>query len=176
MLEDEEKIILEYNFMTLAYFVSKPSTSKSSYDFGSSYSTTLDNGSKTKHQEDDVATNPGPSTHPSSDQCHLQHSDSDSESSAGDYVDPFALLKILTNVSDTMQKLAYVETSVTELNSKLDQKVSGLDSKLDAILHSLSQQSGPSVAEREAHLDQLISTSWKWSLGLEHPSRVPKCA
>ena len=35
----------------------------------------------------------------------------------------------------------------------MDQKVTGLDSKLHAILQSLSQQSEPSVAEREAHLD-----------------------
>ena len=46
----------------------------------------------------------------------------------------------------------------------MDQKVSGLDSKLDAILQPISQQSGPSVAEREAQLDQLISLRLKHSM------------
>ena len=51
-----------------------------------------------------------------------------------------------------------------ELNSRLDQKVSRLDSKLDAILRTLSQQSRPSVAEREAHLDQLVSIRLKHTM------------
>ena len=56
-----------------------------------------------------------------------------------------------------MAKVSSVDNSVTELNSKLDQKVSRLNSKLDVILQSLSHQSGPSVAERESQLNQLIS-------------------
>ena len=48
MLEDEAKIIPEYNFISSTHFVSKPSTSKSAYDFGSSSSTTPDGGSKSK--------------------------------------------------------------------------------------------------------------------------------
>ena len=60
-----------------------------------------------------------------------------------------------------MAKVSSVDNSVTELNSKLDQKVSRLDSKLDAMLQSLSQKSGPSTTEREAHLDQLISIRLK---------------
>ena len=84
--------------------------------------------------EDDVATKPGPSTNISSHQAPTHDSDSDSKSSAGDYIDPFALIEIQTNVSDTMKKVSCIETSFTELNTKLDQKVFGLDSKLDVIL------------------------------------------
>ncbi|XP_023739640.1 uncharacterized protein LOC111887699 [Lactuca sativa] len=153
LLDEEVGVIPEYTFMASAHFSSKPSRSKSSYDFGSSSSTTPDGDSNSKHQEDDATTKPGSSTHPHSPKSPSQHSDSDSESSAGDYVDPFALLEIRTNISDTMQKVASVETSVMELNSMMDQKVFGLDSKLDAILQTLSQQLGPSFAEREAHLD-----------------------
>ena len=47
---------------------------------------------------------------------------------------------------------------------KMDQKVSGLDSKLDVILQYISQQSGPSVAEREAQLDQFISFRLKHTM------------
>ena len=50
------------------------------------------------------------------------------------------------------------------LNTKIDEKVSRLDSNLDAILRSLSSQSGPSVAEREAQLDQLLSLWLKHSI------------
>lgn len=41
------------------------------------------------------------------------------------------------------------------LNTEIDEKVSGLDSKVDAILISMSEanKSEPSVAEREAQLD-----------------------
>ena len=62
------------------------------------------------------------------------------------------------------RKVASIETYVTKLNTKMDQKVSGLDSKLDVIHQSLSQQSGPSVAEREAQLDQLISLRLKQTM------------
>ena len=49
------------------------------------------------------------------------------------------------------------------LNSRLDVKVSGLYSKVDAILKSLSEtnKSGPTTAERKAQLDQLISLRLK---------------
>ena len=40
---------------------------------------------------------------------------------------------------------------------EIDDKVSGLDSKLDAILQSINNQSRPSAIDREAQLDQLIS-------------------
>lgn len=49
-----------------------------------------------------------------------------------------------------MKKVSSIETSVIELNTKLDQKVSIQDSKLDAIIQSLSNRSGPSIVEREA--------------------------
>lgn len=52
----------------------------------------------------------------------------------GDYIEPFALLEIQTIMSDMMKKVSLIERSVTELTTKMDQKVSGLDTKLDAIL------------------------------------------
>ena len=152
MLDDEAKSIPTTTFMTSKHFQSKSSASKSAYDFGSSSSTTPDATLNSKMSKDDDATKPSPSTNISS-KAPPNNSYFDSESSAGEYIDPFSLLEIQTNVSDTMQKVASIETSVTNLNTKMDQKVSGLDSKLDVILQSLSQHFGPFVAEREAQLD-----------------------
>lgn len=160
MQDEDAKTLPDAHLMTSVHYQSKASASKSAYDFGSSSSTTPDGFSNSKLQEDDAATKPGPSTNPSFNQSPPQHSDFDSESSAGDYVDPFALLEIRIHVSDTMLKVSSVESSVTEINTKLDQKVSGLD----AILRSLSQQSGPSAAEREAQLDQLMSLRLKHTM------------
>ncbi|XP_023753322.1 uncharacterized protein LOC111901670 [Lactuca sativa] len=153
MLEDDATKILDAHLMTSIHYQSKASVSKAAFDFGTSSTSTLDDGSNCHHQEDNDAIKPGPFPTSDTHQPPPQQSDSDSESSIGDHVDPFALLEIRTNVSDTMAKVSSVETSVTELNLKLDQKVSGIDSKLDTILQSLSRQSGPSSAEREAHLD-----------------------
>ena len=52
---------------------------------------------------------------------------------------------------------------MAQLDSKFDQKVSSLHSKLDVILKSLLEikQAGPSEAEREYKLDQLISLRFK---------------
>ena len=63
-----------------------------------------------------------------------------------------------------MKKVTTLETNVAELNSKIDKKVSWLDSKLDVILQSLSNQSGPSVDVRESLLHQLISIQLKHSI------------
>lgn len=75
------------------------------------------------------------------------------------------LLSLKFNLTFLIQfkNLDALETSVAGLNSKIDVKVSGMDSKLDAIIQSLSEtnKSGPTVAEREAHLDQFISLCLK---------------
>ena len=57
-----------------------------------------------------------------------------------------------------MKKVNAIESSVAGLNTKLDAKVPALDSKLGAILTSLSDvtRSSPMVVEREAQLDHLI--------------------
>lgn len=57
-----------------------------------------------------------------------------------------------------MKKVDVIETYVSGLNTKINEKFSGLDSKLDAIMLSLSEatKSGPTVVERDAQLDQLI--------------------
>lgn len=58
-----------------------------------------------------------------------------------------------------MKKVDAIETYVDRLNAKMDEKVSGLDSKLNVILNILfeTNKSGPTTAEKEAQLDQLIS-------------------
>ena len=65
-----------------------------------------------------------------------------------------------------MNKVDVIESSVIGLNTKIDEKVSRLDFKLDAILNSLSEanKSGPTVFEREAQLDQLISLCLKQTI------------
>ena len=67
MLDDESRVIPEYTFKASTHFSSKPSGSKSIYDFRSSSSTTPGGGSNSKHQEDDATTKPSPSTQ------HLSH-------------------------------------------------------------------------------------------------------
>lgn len=155
MLNDEGKTVPDTNFMSSVHFQSKPSSSKSAFDFGSSSSTTPDGGSNSniKVHEDYATTQPGPSTNPSFHKTKSHHSNSDTRSSAGDYIDPFAIIKMKTNVLDTMKKVSLTESSVTELNTKLNQKVFRLDSKHDAIIHSPSHQSRPTAAEREVQLD-----------------------
>lgn len=58
-----------------------------------------------------------------------------------------------------MNKVDTIEKTIAEINTMIDEKVSGLDSKLDAIHQSLSQtnRSRPTIDEQESHLDQLIS-------------------
>lgn len=65
-----------------------------------------------------------------------------------------------------MKRSNTIETFVVGLNAKLDAKVSGLDSKLDAILLSLFEatKSGPTNVEKEAQLDQLISLRIKHTI------------
>lgn len=48
-------------------------------------------------------------------------------------------MDIQVNVSDAMKKVHTLETLEASLNSKIDEKVFGLDSKLEAILSSLSE-------------------------------------
>ena len=135
MLNDDGNIVPDTHFMSSVKFLSNPSSSKSAFDFRSSFSTPDgDDNSNIKMQEDDAATNPGPYKNPTSHKEKPQHSNSVTGSSAGDYINLFALLKIHTNVSNTMKKVSCIETSVTELNTKIDQKVSRLDSKLDVII------------------------------------------
>ncbi|CAH1446996.1 unnamed protein product [Lactuca virosa] len=57
-------------------------------------------------------------------------------------------LNIPAQTTDPQQET----TLISGLNSKLDEKVFGLDSKLDAILKALSKANnfGPTMAEREA--------------------------
>lgn len=51
-----------------------------------------------------------------------------------------------------MKKVSTIEASIATLNSKIYENVSGLDSKLDVILQSMSKANkfGPSVSECEA--------------------------
>lgn len=93
-------------------------------------------------------------------------STSNTRSFAGNYVDQFALLEIRDSISGTMKKVNAIEAFVDGLNTRLDVKVFGLDSKLDAILNSLSttKPSRPTTAVREAQLDQLISLRLKHTI------------
>lgn len=65
-----------------------------------------------------------------------------------------------------MKKFESLDTYVAGLNAKIDEKVSGLDSKLDGILISLSKRnkSEHTTVEREAQLDQLISIRIKHTI------------
>lgn len=70
-----------------------------------------------------------------------------------------------------MKKVNTIEALVHGLNTRLDVKVYRLDSKLDAILKSLSAVniSGPTIAESEAQLDHLISLRLKHTIAeVEH--------
>lgn len=67
MLIDDGNTISDTQFMSSAKFLSRPSSSKSAFDFRSSSSTPDgDDNSNIKMKEDDAATHPGPSTNPTS--------------------------------------------------------------------------------------------------------------
>ena len=102
------------------HYQSKASASNSAFDFESSSTTTPDDGSNSNTQEDDDATKLDPSLNLDAHQPPLQQSDSDSESSVGDHVNPFVLLEIHNNVLYTMDKVSSVETSVAELKKYQD--------------------------------------------------------
>lgn len=55
---------------------------------------------------------------------------------------------------------------MAKLNAKIDEKVFGLNSKLDTNLNSLSKtnKSGPTPTEREAQIEQLISFQLKHTI------------
>lgn len=72
------------------------------------------------------------------DKYKIASSSLDTGSSTGNYVDPFALMELQDNVSVAVSKVESLHKSVAQLDSKLDAKVSGLNTKLDAILKSLS--------------------------------------
>ena len=71
MLSDEVKSVPDTHFMSSVRLQSKPSTSKSAFDFRSSSSTTTDGELNSKMHEDDVETKPGTSTNTSSRQAPL---------------------------------------------------------------------------------------------------------
>lgn len=76
-----------------------------------------------------------PTPHSSPKQQHTQEaakhtphdSTSDTGSSAGNYIDPFALLEIHSNVSDTITKVNTLEALVAGNNTKTDDEVFGID-------------------------------------------------
>ena len=145
------------------FFSSMPSSTKSAFNFGlSSSNPDVETESPPKHH-DDAATNKPDSSKPQVNlkpkKAKPQDSTSDTGYSTGNYIDLFALLDILENVSDTINNVDTIEKTIAEINTMIDEKVSGLDSKLDASHQSLSQtnKSRPTIAEQESHLDQLIS-------------------
>nr|KAJ0216936.1 hypothetical protein LSAT_V11C300102220 [Lactuca sativa] len=155
--------VIDTNVFSSAQLHIKPSSSKPAFEFESSSSTQHDSES-TQKLYDDSTNKPGPSVTPESPKHTPQPSNSDNGSPARNRIDPFARLDIQSSVADTMKKVTTLETFVAELNNKIDAKVFEMDSKIDAILKSLSTQSEPSVAEREAQLDQLISIQFKHSI------------
>ena len=62
MFTDEGKSVPDPHFMASIHFQSKPSTSKSAFDFRSSSLSTPHGGFNSNLHEDDFATKPGPST------------------------------------------------------------------------------------------------------------------
>lgn len=161
MLFDEEGVnVIITPFRTSQQFQSKAASSKSAFDFGSSSSTP--ETESTPKLKDDATIKLGPSTQ-HADQEH-DHSGDSTGSSACNHIDPFALVEIQNNISLTMQTVNTIEASVSGLNNKLEEKVSGLDSILDFILSSINKQSEPSTTEREAQLDQLISLRLNYTI------------
>lgn len=156
LLNYDGENVVDTHVLPFVRFHSKPPSSKSSFDFRSSSSTHGNVSESTQKIHDDAATNKLGSSvllvNPEPHKNNLQNSNSDTRSSAWNYIDTFALVEIHSNVSDTMKKVNSLEESVVGLNSKIDDKVSGLDSKLDAILKSLSEvnTSVPTIVECEA--------------------------
>ena len=160
MFDEEGATIATTSILPAHKFQYKASSSKSTLDFGSSSSTPDTESSLKLH--DDAATKPDPSVQPDNPD-HNDSSDS-TRSLAGKHIDPLALLEIQENVFRTMKKVETIEASVSRVNSNIEEKVSKLDSKLDTIIQSLSNQSQPSIAKREAQLDKIISLWLKHSI------------
>lgn len=133
MFDEEGENVVVTPILPSYKFLSKAMSSKSAFDFGSS-SLALESESTPK-LHDDVVTKPGPSNYPVNPDHN--HSNDSTSSLAGKHIDPFSLLDIQANVFDTMKKVDTIEAYVSGINSMLDEKFSGLDSKLDVILHSL---------------------------------------
>ena len=170
VFNEDGTIVANTLVLPFVRFQSKPSSSNSTFDFGSSTSTPDAERESTPKLHDDVSTNkPGPSEPPVNlkpAKNKLQDSTSYTGSSAGNYIDSFALLEIQSNVFDTMKKVDTIETTMAGLNSKIDEKAFRLESKLDAILQSLSEvnKSWPTTAEREAQLYLLVSLRIKHAM------------
>lgn len=141
-------------------FPSNPSSSRPYFDFGLSssssepvdeeikiddqFQTHLRDETKSTPKPDNTTTanKPSPSEPPVNQGAHQtksRNSTSDTRSSVGNYVDPFAFLELWENVSITMKKVDAIKTFVASINTKIDAKVYGLESKLDAILLTLSK-------------------------------------
>lgn len=133
MFDEEGENVVVTPILPSYKFLSKAMSSKSAFDFGSSSSAPESESTPKLH--DDAATKPSPSNHPVNPEHN--HSNDSTGSSAGKHINPFTLLDIQANVFDTMKKVDTIKAYVSGINSKLDEKVSGLDSNLDVILHSL---------------------------------------
>lgn len=192
MFDDEGASIVAPPLFSSFLLPSNPSSLRPYFDFGLSSSSSeqvdeeikindqfkmhLGDETKSTPKPDNTTTanKPGPSEPPVNQEAHQtksRNSTSNTRSSVGNYVDPFALLELWDNVSITMKKVDAIKTFVVGLNNKIDVKVSGievsgLESKLDAILLSLSTatKSEPTNAKREVQLNRLISFSLKHTI------------
>lgn len=102
---------------------------------------------KANPPNDDQTTNDASPSEPhmnqTNDKAKFESSTSDMGSSVKNFVDPFALLELRDNFSAVVSKVESSNKSFTQLDSKLDAKVFGLNTKLDVILLSLSKVTKP---------------------------------
>ncbi|CAI9285950.1 unnamed protein product [Lactuca saligna] len=73
------------------------------------------------------------------DEKKLESSTLDIGSSDKNIVDPLGFLKHRDNITATKSKVDNTDIKLSSLDTKLNQKVTGLDSKLELILKSLSE-------------------------------------
>ena len=125
MFDDEGASIAAPQLFSSFHFPSKASFSRPFFDFGlsSTFSEPVDEEiqlddqvqmhieaetESTPKQVNADTTHPGPSEQPANlddDKNKSRTSTSDTGSSAGNYVDPFALLELQYNIYDTMKKV-----------------------------------------------------------------------
>ena len=185
MFDDDSASVATPPVFSSFHALQKPSSSRPIYDFVL-LSTSLDLVDEEFHIDNQVQNTLGgaiksnppkqtieknhtplePLINKSGKKSKSQSSTSDNEASAKNLVDPFFVLELRDKISAIISKVEFLDKLFAMLDSKIDAKVSSLETKPDAILQSLSEvkKVGPTDAEMVEQLDQLISMRFKHTL------------
>lgn len=152
----------------------KHSSSKPAYDFDMFSSSSKEedeikvDANTPSNQGNETETNPAENPTPFKPQDVNDGDDNDNKfksstldtgSSDENNAHSFSLLELRDNLASVFSKVKSLDKYVAKLDSKLDQKLTSLDSKRELIFKSLSAviETSPSELDRENQIDQLIS-------------------